>query len=134
MRVRAERMALQIQRDVSDIIRSEVKDPRIGFLTVTGVDISNDLTHAKIFVSILGDPDQRRESFAVLERTKGFIRSEIGRRIRLRQTPEIVFKLDETAAYSERIGRVLNGLGVSGAGDGRGTGAGEDENNGPGAL
>ncbi len=134
MRVRAERMALQIQRDVSDIIRSEVKDPRIGFLTVTGVDISNDLTHAKIFVSILGDPDQRRESLAVLERTKGFIRSEIGRRIRLRQTPEIVFKLDETAAYSERIGRVLNGLGVSGAGDGRGTGAGEDENNGPGAL
>ena len=119
-------MALQIQRDVSDIVRSELKDPRIGFLTVTGVDISNDLTHAKIFVSILGDPTERRESLAVLERTKGFIRSELGRRLRLRLTPEIAFKLDETAAYSERIGRVLNELGVRSESGDRPSDAGED--------
>ena len=127
VRVRAERMALQIQRDVSDIIRSELKDPRIGFLTVTGVEVSNDLTHAKIFVSILGDPAERQEALAVLERTKGFIRSELGRRVRLRLTPEIAFKLDETAAYSERIGRVLNELGVRGDAGNRLPGAGEDE-------
>ena len=125
--MRAERMALQIQRDVSDIIRSELKDPRIGFLTVTGVDISNDLTHAKIFVSILGNPAERQESLAVLERTKGFIRSELGRRVRLRLTPEIAFKLDETADYSERIGRVLNELGVRGDVGNRPSDAGEDE-------
>lgn len=112
MRVRAERMALQVKRDISEIIRSQVKDPRVGFITVTDVEVSNDLTHAKVFVSVFGSQEERRATMETLERATGFIRSEIGRRIRLRVTPELHFKLDESAEYGARIGRVLHDLGM----------------------
>ena len=110
MRIRAERMALQMQRDISEIVRSQVKDPRVGFLTVTGVEVSNDLTHVKVFISVFGDAEEKRATMETLERAKGFIRTEVGRRIRLRLTPEIHFRLDESADYGEKIERVLRDL------------------------
>ncbi|MHB1682501.1 MAG: 30S ribosome-binding factor RbfA [Bacilli bacterium] len=108
MKVRNERIALQIQREASDVIHQHVKDPEIGFVTVTGVEVSNDVAHAKIFVSIMGSEEQKQTSMNALERARGFIRSEIGARIRLRITPELHFKLDESMDYSAKIGRVLS--------------------------
>ena len=108
MKVRNERIALQIQREASDVIHQHVKDPGIGFVTVTGVEVSNDVAHAKIFVSIMGSEEQKQTSMSALERARGFIRSEIGARIRLRITPELHFKLDESMDYSVKIGQVLS--------------------------
>jgi len=108
VKVRNERIALQIQREASDVIHQHVKDPGIGFVTVTGVEVSNDVAHAKIFVSIMGSEEQKQTSMSALERARGFIRSEIGARIRLRITPELHFKLDESMDYSAKIGRVLS--------------------------
>lgn len=108
MKVRAERIALQIQREISDIIRNQVKDPRIGFVTVTGAEITNDLQHVKVFISVLGSATERENTMLALERSKGFIRSEIGRRVRLRLTPEIHFRLDESNDYSAKIEQVLH--------------------------
>lgn len=110
LKQRVERLALQIQREVSGLLRTEVKDPRIGFVTVTRVQLSSDYSYAKVHVSILGEEAARLESLAALERAKGFIRGEVGRRIRMRLTPEIQFVLDESLDYSERIGQVLQGL------------------------
>lgn len=107
LKLRMERMGLQMQKEVSDIIRTQVKDPRIGFLTVTGVEVTNDLAHAKIFISVLGSSEERAQTMQVLERVKGFVRTEIAKRIRMRVTPELHFKLDESMDYSARIGQVL---------------------------
>lgn len=107
MKVRTERIALQMQKEISEIIRTEVKDPRVGFVTVTGVEVSSDHTHAKVFVSILGNEEERQRTMQALERAKGFMRTEIGRRIRLRVTPELHLKRDESMDYSSRIGKVL---------------------------
>ena len=108
MKVRAERIALQMQREISDIIQSQVKDPRVGFVTVTAVEVTNDFQHAKVYVSVLGNEGERENSLHALDRARGFIRTEIGRRIRLRLTPEIQFVLDESLDYSMKIGRVLH--------------------------
>ncbi len=123
MKVRAERIALQMQREISDIIQNHVKDPRVGFVTVTGVEITNDLQHAKVFVSVLGNETERTNSLQALERAKGFIRSEIGRRIRLRLTPEVHFKLDESMDYSMKIGKVLHQIFPDGETDGEARGS-----------
>ena len=118
VKVRAERIAFQMQREISDIIQNQVKDPRVGFVTVTGVEVTNDLQHAKVFVSVLGSEAERANSLQALERAKGFIRTEIGRRIRLRLTPEIHFKLDESMDYSMKIGKVLHQIFPDGETDG----------------
>lgn len=102
-RIRVQRVGEQIKKEMSDIIQNELKDPRIGFVTVTSVEASGDLQHAKIFISVLGPEEQRQETLQALEKAKGFIRSEIGRRIRLRLTPEISFHLDTSIDYSEKI-------------------------------
>jgi ribosome-binding factor A len=108
VKVRAERIALQMQREISDIIQSQVKDPRVGFVTVTAVEVTNDFQHAKVYISVLGNEGERENSLHALDRARGFIRTEIGRRIRLRLTPEIQFVLDESLDYSMKIGRVLH--------------------------
>ncbi len=103
-----ERIALQLQREISDIVQHHLKDPRIGFVTVTDVELSNDMGHAKVFVSVMGSAEQKQESMHALERARGFIRSEIGNRIRLRVTPELQFRLDQSIDYSARIEHVLH--------------------------
>lgn len=108
MKLRVERIALQIQREISDIVQHHLKDPRVGFVTVTDVELSNDMSYAKVFVSVMGTPTQKEESMLGLERARGFIRSEIGNRIRLRVTPEIQFRLDQSIDYSARIEHVLH--------------------------
>jgi len=99
-----------VRREVSDILRTRVKDPRIGFVTVTGVRMSDDLRYAKIYVSILGDERERGESLKGLERARTFIRGELGRRIRMRHVPEIGFRYDHSIEYGMRIDEILRDL------------------------
>jgi ribosome-binding factor A len=90
------------------MLTQEVKDPGIHFVTVTGVETTDDLRHAKIFVSILGDEKTRQESMEGLERAKGFLRGELGHRLQLRYTPEIQFRLDKSLDHAMKIKGLLN--------------------------
>lgn len=105
---RALRVAEQIKKEISRVIREEIKDPRIAAITsVTGVDVSRDLRHASVYVSIYDESGKQEETLQTLHRAAGFIRTEIGRRIRLRHTPEITFYHDHSMEYGARIDRVL---------------------------
>ena len=103
---RVQRIREEIKKEASDIIR-KLKDPRVGFVTVTDVEVSADLRHVKIFVSVLGDESARAETMEALTRATGFIRTEIGQRIRLRHTPEIQIKADDSIARGARIFELL---------------------------
>lgn len=116
-KIRVGRVGEQIKKEIVDIVRSEIKDPRVGFVTIMDVETSGDLQHATIFVSVLGKEEQRKETMEALQKASGFIRSEIGRRIRLRRTPELHFKLDTSLDYSSRISKVLRDIEEGGAGD-----------------
>ncbi|MEA4901501.1 30S ribosome-binding factor RbfA [Desulfitobacterium sp.] len=104
---RASRLGEALKEEISQMIREELKDPRIGFVTVTSVEVAEDLGHAKVFVSVLGDSQQSKESLEALNRAAGFIRNEIGRRIRLRYTPEITFKYDSSIEHGAHIAELL---------------------------
>jgi ribosome-binding factor A len=109
VRRRAKRVGKFIQKEISEIIQRELKDPRIGFVTVTDVDVSEDLRYAKIFVTVL-QKGQITATLTGLEHAKGFIRNEIARRMKLRFTPEIVFQLDTTAEKGAHIEEVLRSI------------------------
>jgi len=94
------------------MIREELHDPRIGFVTVTGVDVVEDLSHAKVYISVLGSEEARQESLAALNRAAGFVRTEIGKRIRLRHVPEIVFKYDPSIQQGAHIAQLLRQVGA----------------------
>lgn len=108
--VRANRVAEQIKKELADILAHKIKDPRVGFVTVTDVEVTGDLQQAKIFVSVLGDDKEKEETLVGLAKASGFIRSEIGQRIRLRKTPEISFEFDEAHEYGSRIEAILRDL------------------------
>jgi ribosome-binding factor A len=109
-KIRVSRVGEQIKKEIVDIVRTELKDPRIGFVTITDVEASGDLQHATVYVSVLGDADKRKASMDALHKASGFIRSEVGRRVRLRRTPELHFKLDTSLDYSTRISEVLRDI------------------------
>ncbi|ANB60499.1 30S ribosome-binding factor RbfA [Anoxybacteroides amylolyticum] len=103
MSLRATRVGEQMKKELSDIIGRKLKDPRIGFVTVTDVRVTGDLQQAKVYISVLGDEEQKKNTLKGLAKATGFIRSEIGQRIRLRKTPEIYFEIDESIDYGNRI-------------------------------
>ncbi|SFA41653.1 ribosome-binding factor A [Parageobacillus thermantarcticus] len=107
MNLRATRVGEQMKKELSDIIGRKLKDPRIGFVTVTDVRVTGDLQQAKVYISVFGDEEQRQNTLKGLEKAKGFIRSEIGQRIRLRKTPEIFFEIDESIEYGNRIEQLI---------------------------
>ncbi|HLR01564.1 MAG TPA: 30S ribosome-binding factor RbfA [Virgibacillus sp.] len=109
-KLRANRVAEQMKKELGDILTRKIKDPRVGFVTVTDVEVTGDLQQAKIFISVLGDDMQKQETLTGLSKAKGFIRSEIGSRIRLRKTPEIMFAFDEALEYGNRIETILHEL------------------------
>lgn len=109
-KIRVSRVGEQIKKEIVDIVRQDVKDPRVGFVTITGVEASGDLQHATVYVSVLGNEEQRKGTLDALHKATGFIRAEIGRRIRLRRTPELHFKLDTSLDYSTRITKVLRDI------------------------
>jgi len=102
------RLAEEFKKEVSDIIKNEVKDPRIGFVSVVAVEVSGDLRHAKVYVSILGNEESVRGTMEALKRASGFIRKEIARRIQLRYTPEVVFLYDDSIAQGAKISKILH--------------------------
>lgn len=107
MSMRVNRVAEQMKKELGDIIGQRLKDPRIGFVTVTDVEVTGDLQQATIYISVLGKDSEKEASLEGLKKAKGFIRSEIGKRIRLRKTPKIDFAFDESVAYGNRIESLL---------------------------
>jgi ribosome-binding factor A len=106
--LRRERVAEQIREELSDILQHQLSDPRMGWITVTRVEMSPDLCYAKAFVSIYGPEKDRLASLRVLEHAAGFIRAELGRRVRLRQTPEVQFREDDSIEQTQRIHDILS--------------------------
>ncbi|MBM7572067.1 30S ribosome-binding factor RbfA [Aquibacillus albus] len=108
--LRANRVGEQMKKELGDILGRKIKDPRVGFVTVTDVDVTGDLQQAKVFISVLGDDKQKQDTLVGLAKAKGFIRSEIGKRIRLRKTPELFFEFDEAIEKGNRIEHILREL------------------------
>ena len=107
-KLRVEKVQELMKQEVSKIILQELKDPRIGFVTVTQVEATGDLRSAKIYVSLMGSEQQVKDCWAGLQSSLGYIRREIGQRIRLHFTPELTFQLDTSLAYSAHIQELLN--------------------------
>lgn len=106
--VRTTRVAEQMKKEVASIVEKDLKDPRIGFITITNVELSNDLRHAKIFFSSLGNEEEQKRSLAGLDNAKGFIRKEIASRIQLRYAPEILFRIDNSIEHGVKIAQILS--------------------------
>jgi ribosome-binding factor A len=100
---RQEKLAELIAAELSDLLRIRVKDPRVGFASITHVEVSGDLRHAKIFVSVMGTPQEQAETMKALKHATGFLRHELAERIVLRYMPELVFKLDTSIEEGSRI-------------------------------
>ena len=100
----------ELQRELARLISIELKDPRLGFVTVTRVEITNDLHSAKVYVSVIGDRHVAKQSMLALEHAKGFLRGELGHAVSLRHTPELTFVEDRTTekaiALSKTLGRI----------------------------
>jgi len=106
--VRPDRVGQEIQAAIASLItRGELRDPRIGFITITGVKVSPDLRVAKVYYSMLGTDEERSESQKGLEAAKGFIRREVTARIQLRVSPEIYFVFDKSIVEGDKIDRLL---------------------------
>lgn len=116
-RIRASRVGEQIKKELSQIIQQELKDPRIGFVTVTAVEMSGDLAQAKVYVSIMGDEEQQKNTLEGLEKARGFLRSEVGSRVQLRYTPELLFKIDQSLAHGQHISKLLEEVNRNESGD-----------------
>jgi len=106
---RLERLKGQFKEEVSDIIRG-MKDPRVGFVSITSLELSGDHRHIKAFVSVLGSEEEQKATIKALDNAAGFIRSEMGRRIQLRHTPEIIFRLDDSMEHGAHINKLLKDL------------------------
>jgi ribosome-binding factor A len=107
---RQQQVADAIHKEVSVLIQRELKDPRLGFVTVTRAEVSPDLHYARVFVSILGTPEEQQASMQALQRATGFLRHELGSRLTMRYIPALQFRADTSIAHSDRIARLLNQL------------------------
>jgi len=103
---RSSRVGDQIRMEIAEILMTKVKDPRIGFVTVTAVEVSDDLRNARVFVSVLGSDVGR--TFEGLDAARPFIRSELGRRLKLRFVPELSFREDRTAEEAEKLTKLMD--------------------------
>jgi ribosome-binding factor A len=107
---RTERLGHQIRVELAELIARQVKDPRIGFATVTRVELSADLHHARVFVSVLGNPEEQKNNLEGLSSAAGFLRHEIGHRLALRRSPDLSFILDHGVEAGEKIEMLLQQL------------------------
>ena len=104
---RAERVAEAVREVVADLLLREIKDPRVGMITVTSVDISPDLKHAKVYFSSVGDAAAHQRSLSGLRSAAGFIRAQVTRRLQLRRAPELTFAFDPSLEMAERLAALL---------------------------
>jgi len=107
---RAERVADQIRMEVADILMRKIKDPRVRSVTVTDVELTNDLRIARVFVTALGSDAETKDVFAGLSKASGFVRNELGRRLALRYLPEVVFVKDVSGPRGDRVLQLLDEL------------------------
>jgi ribosome-binding factor A len=109
---RMARVAESIRREVSQMLVHGIKDDRVGagMVSITDVDVSGDLQHAKIFVSIYGDEEAKAETMAGLKSATGYVRSQLGQRIRLRRTPEVIFIEDRSLERGDKVLNLINRL------------------------
>lgn len=114
--IRIEKVTAEVQRNISDIIRNDVNDSRVyeKFGSVTLVELTRDLQHAKIFISVYGSDEEKAEFMAGIESAKGYIRSELSKRVRFRSVPQLHFKLDASLEEGSRILSLLNQLKADG--------------------
>jgi ribosome-binding factor A len=115
---RPQRLAEELKNEIGAIIAQEIKDPRVGFATVTEVKVSPDLRHARVSVSVLGSSQEKQETFEALVRATGYIRRLLGARIRLRHTPELSFAYDESIERGERMMRLFDEIRIEDRGSG----------------
>lgn len=104
---RTQQVGEMLRAELDDIIRKEVKDPRIGFFSITHVDVPTDLRSARVYVSVLGSDDERDATIAALEQAAGFVRFHLKPRLRMRQIPEIIFRSDRSMEYAAEITEAL---------------------------
>jgi ribosome-binding factor A len=105
---RTDRVGDQIRMEIAEILMRRVKDPRVGFVTVTAVDVTADLRQAWVYVTVLQQGPQETETLAVLARAEGFIRSELGRRLKLRYIPALTFVKDTSLDRVQRVMTLLD--------------------------
>lgn len=105
---RNDRVRAAMRQEISNMLQRDLKDPRLGFATVTDVRVSGDLQHVQVYVSILGDDVSRQQTMEALESARGYVRSEIGRRVQLRLTPEITFAYDDSIERGARLLRLIS--------------------------
>ena len=109
MRLRPQKVADMIQRELSELLRREVRDPRVGMVTLTSVDVSPDFSHAKVLFTCL-DPAHVEEARSGLQRAAGFLRSQLARRLKLYSTPELRFEYDESIERGDRLHRLIDSV------------------------
>lgn len=124
--LRLDRLRELMKEELSAIIQHEMKDPRVGFVSITDVELSSDLRHAKVYVSVFGDEQAKAQTMEALEGALGFIRTELGRRIKVHHIPEITFRLDDSIERGTRVIQLLRQV-THGGGALRGEGVGERE-------
>ena len=107
MSVRLEKINAMLLKEISSIVRLELKDPHVGFVTISEVKVTNDLSYAKVYVSFLGKEERNAAGLKSLDRAKGFIRSELAKRIKLRKVPELTFVLDKSLENAKRIEDII---------------------------
>ncbi|MDX5376238.1 MAG: 30S ribosome-binding factor RbfA [Halomonas sp.] len=107
---RTDRVGDQLQKELAVLIQREVKDPRLGMVTVSGVTVSRDLGYADVYVTLLGEdsPERIKENLKVLKQAAGFLRSQIARRIKLRHVPELRFHYDESVVRGQRLSSLID--------------------------
>ena len=110
MSIRQEKVQEQLVQEISEMIQRELRDPRIGFVTLTGAEISRDLRHAKVYVSVLGDDEARKQSLKALNSASGLLRGEFARRAHLRVAPEMEFRFDRASSGEQRIFELLHSV------------------------
>jgi ribosome-binding factor A len=106
---RPQRLGDLIQREVSELIRLELRDPRVGMLTITSVDVSPDLSHAKVFFTLL-EKDRLEDTLHGLKRSAGFLRSQLAKRIQMYTTPELRFQYDESVERGDHLSRLIDSV------------------------
>ena len=105
---RSLRVADQVQRELAEIIRTELKDPRVAMITLTGVEVSVDYAHAKVYYTLLGDAEQRTHTDAGLKQAAGFLRSQLARRIKLHSIPQLHFIYDASVERGFELSRLID--------------------------
>jgi ribosome-binding factor A len=116
---RSRRIADQVQRELSDIIRLELKDPRVGMITITDVDVSPDNKNARIFFTVLGDQERIEDATAGLQRAAGFLRSVLSQRMKLRSVPQLRFSYDASVERGMHLSQLIDAAVAEDAAHGR---------------